>query len=137
MSIVPTHEPCAACGHDRVFHQVGTGNGVPAGVPFCDDRHGPRCSCIAFVSVDSRVDREARAGKAVPEVISHPAHYGGDTPYEAIKVIEAWGLGFCLGNTVKYISRAGKKDPARHLEDLRKARWYLDREIATHEKAGK
>lgn len=63
------------------------------------------------------------------EKINHPAHYGGDTTYEAIKVIEAWGLGFCLGNTVKYISRAGKKDPAKTVEDLEKARWYLDREI--------
>lgn len=36
-------------------------------------------------------------------------HYGGaDNPYVAIKVIEAWGAGFCLGNTLKYISRAGK-----------------------------
>jgi hypothetical protein len=62
--------------------------------------------------------------------IDHPDHYGGkDNPYEAIKVIEAWGLGFCLGNTIKYISRAGKKDPGTHLEDLRKAAWYLDREI--------
>ena len=51
-------------------------------------------------------------------------------PYEAIKVIEAWDLGFCLGNTVKYIARAGKKDPDAELEDLKKARWYLDREIA-------
>jgi hypothetical protein len=42
--------------------------------------------------------------------VSHPAHYGGDAPYEAIKVIEAWELGFHLGNTVKYICRAGKKD---------------------------
>ena len=33
--------------------------------------------------------------------VNHPAHYGGDTTYEAIKVIEAWSLGFCLGNTVK------------------------------------
>ena len=42
--------------------------------------------------------------------VDHPSHYGGaDNPYEAIKVIEAWQLGFCLGNTVKYISRAGKK----------------------------
>jgi hypothetical protein len=66
----------------------------------------------------------------VAETVDHPAHYGGaDNPYEAIKVIEAWDLGFCLGNTVKYISRAGKKHPNR-LEDLRKARWYLDREIA-------
>ena len=65
------------------------------------------------------------------ESIDHPDHYGGkDSPYEAIKVIEAWGLGFCLGNAVKYIARAGKKDPAKHVEDLEKARWYLDREIA-------
>ncbi len=68
------------------------------------------------------------------EAVNHPAHYGGaDNPYEAIKVIEAWSLGFCLGNTVKYISRAGKKGAA--LEDLKKARWYLDREIATMEKS--
>lgn len=62
------------------------------------------------------------------EAVNHPAHYGGAlNPYEAIKVIEAWDLGFCLGNTVKYISRAGKKNDV--LEDLKKARWYLDREI--------
>lgn len=61
--------------------------------------------------------------------INHPSHYGGEhNPYEAIKVIEAWQLGFCLGNTIKYISRAGKKTNSR-LEDLRKAIWYLNREI--------
>jgi len=64
------------------------------------------------------------------EKINHPAHYGGaENPYEAIKVIEAWGLGFCLGNTVKYICRAGRKLDSVRLEDLQKARWYLDREI--------
>jgi hypothetical protein len=63
------------------------------------------------------------------EQINHPQHYGGDTQYEAIKVIEAWKLDFCLGNTVKYISRAGKKDPAKELEDLEKAQWYLARRI--------
>lgn len=63
------------------------------------------------------------------EEVDHPAHYGGaDDPYEAIKVIEAWGLGFCLGNAVKYIARAGKKSPDS-LTDLRKAAWYLNREI--------
>ncbi|TIU02360.1 MAG: DUF3310 domain-containing protein [Mesorhizobium sp.] len=67
------------------------------------------------------------------EAVNHPAHYGGaDNPYEAIKVIEAWGLGFCLGNTVKYISRAGKKDDV--LQDLKKAAWYLAREISNMEK---
>ncbi len=65
--------------------------------------------------------------KTPPEAVDHPSHYGGDTPYEAIKVIEAWGLGFHLGNAVKYLSRAGKKGD--RLVDLRKARWYLDREI--------
>ena len=64
------------------------------------------------------------------EKVNHPAHYGGaDSPYEAIKVIEAWALGFALGNAVKYISRAGKKPGSDMLEDLRKARWYLDHEI--------
>ncbi len=61
------------------------------------------------------------------EEISHPRHYGGDTIYEAIKVIEAWSLGFCLGNAVKYICRAETK--GMKLADLKKARWYLDREI--------
>ena len=62
------------------------------------------------------------------ENVDHPAHYGGkDNPYEAIKVIEAWNLGFHLGNTVKYISRAGKKTSELELKDLQKAKWYLDR----------
>lgn len=68
-----------------------------------------------------------------PEAVDHPAHYGGaDNPYEAIKVIEAWELNFNLGNTVKYIARAEHKGAT--IEDLKKARWYLDREIANREK---
>lgn len=63
------------------------------------------------------------------EQVDHPAHYGGaDNPYEAIKVIEAWGLGFNLGNTAKYIARAEHKGAT--VQDLEKARWYLDREIS-------
>lgn len=64
------------------------------------------------------------------EQVNSPKHYeGADNPYEAIKVIEAWNLGFCLGNTIKYILRAGKKNQDKTIEDLEKARWYLDREI--------
>jgi hypothetical protein len=64
------------------------------------------------------------------EQVNHPLHYGGgDNPYEAIKVIEAWDLDFHLGNTVKYISRAGKKDQDKELQDLKKALWYLERKI--------
>lgn len=61
--------------------------------------------------------------------VDHPSHYGGDSTYETIKVIEAWDLNFNLGNTVKYISRAGKKKGSTTLTDLEKARWYLDRQI--------
>ena len=68
------------------------------------------------------------------EQVNHPQHYGGqNNPYEAIKVIDAWDLGFSLGNTVKYISRAGKKGKDKELEDLRKALWYLQHHIETLE----
>lgn len=60
-----------------------------------------------------------------------PAHYGGpENPFEPIKVIEHYALNFSLGNAVKYILRAGKKDAAKTVEDLEKARTYLDFEIA-------
>lgn len=66
------------------------------------------------------------------ESVNNPEHYGGkQNTYEAIKVIEAWELNFHLGNVVKYISRAGKKDKTKFIEDLLKAKWYLDRYIGT------
>ena len=64
------------------------------------------------------------------EAVNHPPHYGGDSPFETIKVIEAWELNFNLGNCVKYISRAGKKSTADYRTDLEKAAWYLAREFA-------
>jgi hypothetical protein len=64
----------------------------------------------------------------MPEAVNHPEHYGGgDNPYETIKVIEAWDLGFHLSTAVKYLSRAGKKGPM--IEDLEKAIWYIKRKI--------
>lgn len=65
------------------------------------------------------------------DVVNHPAHYGrgANDPYETIKVIEAWGLGFHLGNALKYISCAGKKDSGKEIEDLEKAKFYLSRHI--------
>lgn len=60
--------------------------------------------------------------------VNHPAHYktGG---IETIDFIEAKQLTYNLGNVVKYITRAGIKDEAKHVEDLEKAAWYLNREI--------
>lgn len=74
------------------------------------------------------------------EAVNHPNHYGGEgNPYETIKVLRAWDLqmakGFCWGNLIKYVSRAGKKDA--ELKDLEKAAWYaneladIQREIET------
>lgn len=60
--------------------------------------------------------------------VNHPAYYT-DGKIEVIDFIEDKKLGFHLGNTVKYICRAGKKDPEKTIEDLQKAEWYLHREI--------
>ena len=70
--------------------------------------------------------------KEKKEAVNHPSYYktGG---IEAIDVIEAWNLDFRLGNTVKYIARCGKKSN-KVIEDLKKAAWYLNREIARIEK---
>ena len=63
------------------------------------------------------------------DVVNHPSHYT-DGKIEVIDFIEDKGLNFHRGNAVKYISRAGKKDPGKEIEDLQKAAWYISREIA-------
>lgn len=60
--------------------------------------------------------------------VNRPAHYT-DGGIETIDFIEAKKLNFCRGNAVKYISRAGKKDPDKEIEDLKKAAWYINHEI--------
>jgi hypothetical protein len=59
-------------------------------------------------------------------MIERPDYYRV-TNIEAIDVIEAWKLGFHLGNVIKYVARDGQKEPL--IDDLKKARWYLDRYI--------
>ena len=76
---------------------------------------------------DKHVDLQRASGK-VCDNVNHPAHYTFGN-IEVIDFIEDKKLGFHLGNAVKYISRAGRKDPARTVEDLRKAAWYLNRQI--------
>lgn len=60
--------------------------------------------------------------------VNHPSHYT-DGGIEVIDYIEAKGLPYHLGNAIKYISRAGKKDPGATVEDLQKAVWYINRYI--------
>lgn len=59
----------------------------------------------------------------------NPRHYAHLGKYAAIYVITEWGLGFELGQTLKYIQRAGSKPGESELTDLKKARWYLDRHL--------
>lgn len=73
------------------------------------------------------------AGKnEVRDDVNHPSHYT-DGKIEVIDYIEDKHLPYHLGNVVKYISRAGKKDPVKTLEDLKKAQWYLNRYISKME----
>lgn len=67
--------------------------------------------------------------------IDSPSHYAEGRRYETIDVIEDWNLGFRIGNAVKYLSRAGRKDPSKTVEDLKKAVWYINREIKALEGA--
>jgi len=64
--------------------------------------------------------------------VDHPDHYNQGS-IEVIDAIEDWKLNFHLGNAVKYIARAGKKDPAKKIEDLKKALWYVERQIKYEE----
>ena len=74
----------------------------------------------------SETDPEKEENKNDP--VNHPSHYT-DGKIEVIDYIEDKGLGFCLGNAIKYISRAGKKDQSKEVEDLQKAIWYIQRKI--------
>lgn len=62
------------------------------------------------------------------DIINHPLHYT-DGKIEVIEFIEDKNLNYHKGNAIKYICRAGKKDPQKEIEDLQKAIWYINREI--------
>jgi hypothetical protein len=66
------------------------------------------------------------------DVVNKPSHYQFGN-YEPVKVIQDWNLSFCLGNTLKYIARAGKKDPLKKKEDLLKAKRYIELELESME----
>lgn len=69
------------------------------------------------------------------DVIEHPAHY--TQGIECMDYIESHRLNYARGNIIKYVTRAGLKDASKEVEDLEKARWYLDREIERVKKAKK
>ncbi len=94
----------------------------------------PRHEYVNQTVCDCGIVINSGTPEPAPDMVNHPPHYALLQP-EPIDVIEGWGLGFHLGNAVKYIARAGRKTESP-IEDLKKARFYLDREIRNREKKG-
>ena len=90
-----------------------------------------KCNCkptVEIVNEKKIVIHNSFDKREIKEQVNNPQHYGGkDNPYEAIKVIEKWKLNFNLGNAIKYLARADHKN--NKLQDLEKAKWYIQREI--------
>ena len=79
---------------------------------------------------------EEKLDAVLDDPVNHPSHYTYGS-MEVIDAIEGLQLPYHLGNALKYIARAGRKDPAKTTEDLRKAVWYINRYIDLLEKEGK
>ena len=90
-----------------------------------------------FLVEGSNADSYSRQKKTSTQddVISHPSHY--TQGIECMDYIESHKLNYARGNIIKYVTRAGLKDASKEVEDLEKARWYLNREIERVKKAKK
>jgi hypothetical protein len=86
-------------------------------------------NCKHFVNLDGNMYTPLY----LSEEVNHPKHYN-TTTIEVIEIIEEFDLGFNLGNVIKYILRAEHKGNKE--KDLRKARWYIERELSKIEKEG-
>ena len=84
--------------------------------------------------MDELVDPKPLFGEIASDLVNHPPHYT-DGGIDTLKFIEAKDLNYRLGNVVKYISRTGKKVDSDPIQDLEKARFYLDREIEARRNA--
>lgn len=126
-------EPCIVCSSEPDRSAVAS-TVVIDGIAYCGD-HVPNFDSRRTVGVAAGTFAGPALDQTIDakEAVNHPSHYGGgDNPYEVIKVLTAWGLDddAHLWNAAKYIARAGKKDPDKEIEDLEKARFYLDYAIA-------
>lgn len=121
---------CPDCGHAIAAHRAVGG---PMRFGWGCSIHD--CSCARSYG-ELRAEAEHRRQEvlgAATDMVNCPPHYRLLKP-EPIDVIESWGVNFHIGQVIKYVARAGKKDPAKHVEDLKKAAWYLEREIARVER---
>lgn len=88
------------------------------------------------LTLEEKMDAVLNESAGVNDPVSHPAHYCTGS-IEVIDFIEDQRLPYHLGNACKYLCRAGRKDPAKTTEDLRKAMWYINRYIELLEKTEK
>lgn len=98
-----------------------------------EDHEGHFCRCESR-NINLAKELRERGMTEWGDKINHPKHYQGNG-LEAIDVIEAFGLDFNLGNAIKYILRAGRKDCKK--QDLEKASWYIARSIFNEQKESK
>lgn len=100
-------------------------NEVPLNVPITEEMMD---ELRAAVEAEVKANHQRKIDEITqPDNVNHPAHY---TTYKGVEVIDLTEqMNFNKGNAVKYICRAGLKSPETEIEDLRKAKWYLDREI--------
>lgn len=114
-------------GETTVVIKITTGHIYPVRIKFADGAEEPfKESDLELVSAAGAEEEE------VEDVVNSPSHYT-QYPVEVIELTRH--LNFCRGNAVKYIARAGHKDKAKELEDLKKAAWYIADEIKQLEEA--
>jgi hypothetical protein len=109
----------------RICQEEATKAAVRRGIAAAGRDHQPVRAYEQWAAANLPVEEQP-----LPDPVNHPTHYaqGWSRGAEVIDITE--NLNFNRGNAVKYLARAGAKDPARELEDLRKAAWYVAREIA-------
>jgi hypothetical protein len=85
---------------------------------------------VELVRAEEITDPLVKEGEKTPgdDPVNHPPHYTFGK-YEVLDVIEDWGVNYHLGNAIKYLARAGRKDPAKERQDLEKAVFYINRRI--------
>lgn len=138
---------CEGCGRDMTsMPNYGAGlhraDNEPQGIMACSQHCFESCQFLDVPVSDLMTPEERAANREAIDDLSgdiRPTYYHTDNVYEPFKIIRYYNLNFFEGNVLKYLLRAGKKDAATHLQDLIKARTYLNSEIrkleqdSTHE----
>lgn len=130
LAFILSNSPCRYCYYEGECAGVTCDIGVKKWLE-TPCRENPLAENVAKPQQEVPAEKnhdKTMINNAVTDNVNHPKHYTFGN-IEVIDFIEDKKLGFHLGNAVKYISRAGRKDPAKTIEDLKKAAWYLNRQI--------